>query len=568
MMHGTERPQLGPNRAHINEHLYALFAPEFVKDYPDAWIEIAFADMAGNGKPDAAEHFSPFDLQKAVDFAEAKNRDGFNIYVGPALRHGNTGLKSNGRSSGANFLASAYAWADFDGEGDYSRINDVLEKKNLPVSKIVMTGRTPHERGHPYFKINGKATKDQLRDINTGLKKLLNTDHVEDPCRVMRLAGTVSYPPPDKVARGYIAELVTLHIRKNMPAYTVGQLLALAGADTGDTSNLFGFNTRPGRRDDELIATLEASRIKGKWHNSIRDAIATMIGRGWSDTAIRLVCAPYCKGEFGDRDLDLLIDGARTKWRKPDEEPAAQSAGPVEPVDLWGNFEPPTLPRGLLPELIEKYAVEQAATMGADPGGIAMAALATCAAAIPDKVELMMKPHSRSWTESARLWVGLVGLPSTKKTPIIRAAVQSLAKLDAVLVRKFLAEMLIYNQLDREERKTEPKPVQKRLRLEDTTIEAAQEALAGSPNGVLMVQDELSGFFGAMDKYGGHHGAAKDRSFWLQSYNGGEYALNRINRGVGLIPNLSVSLLGGIQPDVIRRLSSESYDDGLLQRML
>ena len=31
---------------------------------------------------------------------------------------------------------------------------------------------------------------------------------------------------------------------------------------------------------------------------------------------------------------------------------------------------------------------------------------------------------------------------------------------------------------------------------------------------------------------------------------------------------MSVSLLGGIQPEVIRRLASESYDDGLLQRML
>ncbi len=47
-----------------------------------------------------------------------------------------------------------------------------------------------------------------------------------------------------------------------------------------------------------------------------------------------------------------------------------------------------------------------------------------------------------------------------------------------------------------------------------------------------------------------------------------QYALNRISRGIGLIPNLSVSLLGGIQPDVIRRLASECYDDGFLQRML
>jgi hypothetical protein len=41
---------------HCGASLCALPAA-FVKDFPDAWIEIAFADMAGNGKPDAAEHF-------------------------------------------------------------------------------------------------------------------------------------------------------------------------------------------------------------------------------------------------------------------------------------------------------------------------------------------------------------------------------------------------------------------------------------------------------------------------------------------------------------------------------
>ena len=239
-----------------------------------------------------------------------------------------------------------------------------------------------------------------------------------------------------------------------------------------------------------------------------------------------------------------------------------------EPVDLWGNFEPPTLPRGLLPELIENYAFTQAETMGVDPGGVAMAALAVCAAATPDSIKLMMKRHTSEWTKSARLWVGLVGLPSVKKSPIISATIRPLARLDAELLRRFLVELQIYEEMEKDERKKASKPVQKRLRLEDTTIEGAQEVLAGNPNGVLMVQDELSGFFGSMDKYSGHRGAAKDRGFWLQAYNGGQSALNRIGRGAEIIPNLSVSLLGGIQPDVIRRLSAESYDDGFLQRML
>jgi Protein of unknown function (DUF3987) len=104
--------------------------------------------------------------------------------------------------------------------------------------------------------------------------------------------------------------------------------------------------------------------------------------------------------------------------------------------------------------------------------------------------------------------------------------------------------------------------------LEDTTIEAAQEVLMGSSSGVLLYQDELSGFFGAMDKYAGSRGAAKDRSFWLQSWSGGAYGLNRVSRGASIIPNLSISLLGGIQPDVIRKIAAECHDDGFLARML
>lgn len=106
-----------------------------------------------------------------------------------------------------------------------------------------------------------------------------------------------------------------------------------------------------------------------------------------------------------------------------------------------------------------------------------------------------------------------VGLPSTKKSPIISTTIKPLTKLDAELLNNFLFEMRLYEQMEKEQRKHAKKPVQTRLRLEDTTIEGAQEVLGGSPNGVLLVQDELSGFFGSIDKYSGHRGAAKDRGF-------------------------------------------------------
>ena len=71
-----------------------------------------------------------------------------------------------------------------------------------------------------------------------------------------------------------------------------------------------------------------------------------------------------------------------------------------------------------------------------------------------------------------------------------------------------------------------------------------------------------------MEKYsGGGRGSAKDRGFWLQSFNGGPYTVNRVGRGASVIPNLSVSLLGGIQPEPIRAIASDMHDDGLLQRL-
>jgi len=203
--------------------------------------------------------------------------------------------------------------------------------------------------------------------------------------------------------------------------------------------------------------------------------------------------------------------------------------------------------------------------MGADPSGLAVAALVTCAAAIPDKIKIKVKQHA-DWTESARLWAALVGPPSAKKSPIISAATGPLCRLDVEMFRDWQRQMKAWVETPKDERMG-PAPLQKRLRLEDVTVEAAQQVLEGSPDGVLLLQDELSGFFGGMDKYNGGKGASADRGFWLKSFNGGQFALNRVGRGSTIIDNLSVSMIGGIQPEPLRKIAGDSIDDGMLQRL-
>lgn len=260
----------------------------------------------------------------------------------------------------------------------------------------------------------------------------------------------------------------------------------------------------------------------------------------------------------------------------PPEEAASRIASatpaPVDmvadPVNLWARHEPPTLPKGLLPQVIEDFAYSQAELMGADPAGFAMGALAACAAAIPDRIVVQVKKNDPSWRESARLWVVLIGMPSTKKSPIIKATSKPIVKLDMKMFGQYSKAMAEHLALPTSERKCSPEPKQTRIRMEDTTMEAAQQVLGDSPEGVLLCNDELTGWFGGMDKYNGGKSSSADRSFWLKSFDGGSRVVNRVGRGPKLISNLSVSLLGGIQPEPLRKLVHDAVDDGLIQRFV
>jgi Protein of unknown function (DUF3987) len=70
-----------------------------------------------------------------------------------------------------------------------------------------------------------------------------------------------------------------------------------------------------------------------------------------------------------------------------------------------------------------------------------------------------------------------------------------------------------------------------------------------------------------MEKYGGTGGANSDRAFWLQSFNGGCYTVDRIKRGETFIENLSVSIIGSIQPEKLGEIHGLT-SDGLMQRFL
>jgi Protein of unknown function (DUF3987) len=331
----------------------------------------------------------------------------------------------------------------------------------------------------------------------------------------------------------------------------------------------------------DVEARLAAMTFEGEGDNSIHktqlSVTASLMARGVPIEEIvdrvlqrtKEVGEEHWDYEKEEKTIREMCEDAEKKGynkHKEDESQAPNSQQPViEPVDLWGKFEPPLLPHKILPKVIEDYAFQQGEQMGCDPAGLAMAALTVCGAAITDRIKLKMKVHA-NWLEETRIWTALIGDPSRKKTPILRDAVRPLVEIDHRLHGEYLDAKHAYDNLSPEEKKLKPPPTHRRLRVEDTTMEAAQEVFRDSPDGLLCLQDELSGWFGAMDKYGGGKGAAKDRSFWMQAYNGGPYSVHRISRGSLLIRNLSMNLLGGVQPEPMRAIIADAHDDGLIQR--
>lgn len=264
------------------------------------------------------------------------------------------------------------------------------------------------------------------------------------------------------------------------------------------------------------------------------------------------------------RDTSRMIaNGLAKNVAEPAE---TEDAASVEPLDIFAEAKSPSMPIGVFPSVIEKFAVARAEQMGVDPGGLAMAALTVCAAAIPDNITLKMKRHE-SWQESARIWTMVVGDPSTRKSPLIRAAGAPLMAIESELQRDYRDAMREWLALDKDSKKGKSEPIAKRVSTEDGSTEKVGEILSNNEAGLALIDDELSGWFARMEKYAGSKGGAADRAFWLKSFGGGHHIVDRVGRGTIWIPNISVTLLGGIQPDPLRKIAKDLTDDGLLQRM-
>ena len=243
----------------------------------------------------------------------------------------------------------------------------------------------------------------------------------------------------------------------------------------------------------------------------------------------------------------------------------------------------PVLRAEHLPPALAPFVFDTAARMGVDPASVALAALVTASAVMPDTWEIQPKQHDGEWREQPRLWGAIVGDPSIRKTPVISAATKPIERLEREAQDEYAAALRAHRAAEDAWKKAGSDPAEaptapkrRRYMVAGCTTEALQEILRDDPDAkqhaparkVLVRQDEMSEWVGNLDRYRAGGKGGGDRGAYLRLFNGGLEPIDRVGRGSFVIPNWSASFIGGIQPEPIQRIARDAADDGLLQRFL
>lgn len=275
-------------------------------------------------------------------------------------------------------------------------------------------------------------------------------------------------------------------------------------------------------------------------------------GRGWADLRARAGLAPRPRFD---------------RHRPADDPDWHEVAGLVAPR--------PPFPVAALPAPWGDYVAALAASLGAPVDFVAGFLLAAAAVAVGRSVALAVTPTR---TETVALWIAVVGVPGSGKTPAFQAALAPVFARQQSLDAAFQEAKEEYRHAANDT--TAARPVRTEVLLGDATTEAVAGVLSTNARGVLLAVDELGTWFKALNAY--RNGFGADREFYASVWAGSPLSVHRKQVDQDGDPQVTrlwapwLSVVGGVQPGVLRALaaagikhaSTEAPADGFFDRIL
>lgn len=298
----------------------------------DARLEIVHLSSEDKATVKQVSHYkaTPDGLELAASDCAAMNRHKVNTYVVVNPVSAANMPATMKRASAENILGSFFHWADADDAQAAENIRNFVGPK---CTFYVLTGTQPCTRPHVYWELedftrNEAAWTQTQRAIAVTLK----TDpSVVDFPRIMRVAGTINWPKPQKAAKGYVAELTTITIydEGTRPLISSERMARAFGGNTAPPSNPDSFHIDTGapktKTAEEYADILRRARTDGEKHGGVRDLAASLAGSGVSRAMAEAIIRQACP--IFDENVVSLIDSAFAKFA-PDAPPAQIEATP------------------------------------------------------------------------------------------------------------------------------------------------------------------------------------------------------------------------------------------------
>ena len=269
----------------------------------------------------------------------------------------------------------------------------------------------------------------------------------------------------------------------------------------------------------------------------------------------------YHGGDIQLATKELYEQGYGTRLRSKIEQikPKIKDEIVIENIDF---------PIDIFPKDIQYYISECSIKLDSNIEYMGVSLLWLISICIGNSYEVEVK---RGWIENSVVWIAVVGKAGIGKTPSINNIIFPLQKINSKEIKKYYQELEKfehYNGLtkkEKEEYQEVEKPKKSQFIANDITLEALVDLHEQSDNSVGVFKDELAGWFKDMNKYR----VGSDLEFWLSCWSSKPVTLNRMTRKGSFVNKPFISVLGGIQPNILNAMSTEeNKDNGFIDRIL
>jgi hypothetical protein len=352
---------------------------------------------------------------------------------------------------------------------------------------------------------------------------------------------------------------------------------------------------------DDIDSLIKNGVPEGQRSQAFSRVVWSLAGQGLSQEEIEKELERYPEGiaaKYGKR-LRHEIDRCYIKWQQHNKNKSSTSTASTATTKsphTWDDpdtsifddrrGELPNFPLDVLSPSWQTWATNAAHGAGCAVDHVMIPLFAVASSLIGTARRVRA---AKSWSEPLTCWTAIVGPSGSSKTPGLDVTKRALAKIEGDRQTK-VAELRRKHETNAERAKakfkawkdaveeatkkglpTPPMPsdadvpdgfVAPRLYVADCTIEKLAVLLVARPSGILLISDELAGLFLNMTRYSN----GSDREFWLESWNGKPYPIERMGRTLS-IPHLLIGMTGGFQPDKLAR-SFKGDADGFYTRLL